>query len=345
MKKFILTCNPGIVNQLLLNKTLPREYLSDNWESILTNYQNSFNSVKFFYDRTGTIPHFLNIDSGRYPMPDTTNFSLSFEEVVEKRAKELLSIGKPINVSWSGGLDSTFTLFSLAKYANDPSQIKVYCTYNSIIESGDLFDLHIKDRFKYIVRTNTSVEKNYEIDDSIYVTGGMGNDLFSPGTKFGDRDTWMKFKDPGIEFKYLLDKPYESVLQESNLIFLEDFIKKSPRKIETLEDLRWWVSFSFNWYNCATNFYIGIGPEKSKRIHAFFESDDFQRWAMTNNDPVTKTGDYSDERWQLRESITEYTGCSKYSLNKTKSTSVLSQFGTEWLFLLNDYSNVYLQDL
>lgn len=248
-------------------------------------------------------------------------------------------------MSWSGGLDSTFTLFSLAKYANDLSQIKVYCTYNSIIESGDLFDRHIKDKFKFEVKTNTSIENNYTSADLIYVTGGMGNDIFYPGTRFGERDSWMKFIDPRTEFKYLLEQPYEKVLQESNLMFLEDFIKKSPRKIETLEDLRWWVSFSFNWYNCATNFYIGIGPEKSKRIHAFFESDDFQRWAMTNNDPVTKTGDYSDERWQLRESITEYTGCSKYSLNKKKSTSVLSQFGTEWLFLLNDYSNVYLQDL
>jgi hypothetical protein len=66
---------------------------------------------------------------------------------------------------------------------------------------------------------------------------------------------------------------------------------------------------------------------------------------MTNNDPQTKIGDYSDERWQMREKITEYTGDPTYSKNKKNVLSVMSTFGEDWVFLLNDYSNVYMADL
>ncbi len=66
---------------------------------------------------------------------------------------------------------------------------------------------------------------------------------------------------------------------------------------------------------------------------------------MYNKDPTTKTGDYTDDRWQLREMIAEYTGDNFYSTKKQNFLSVLSTFGNRWAFLLNDYSNVYLDDI
>jgi hypothetical protein len=345
----ILACNQKIVDAMIVAGQIPEQYLSENYKEKYHNIKENFPVDKFFYDRSGTIKHYLNVDSSRNPIPTAKTFDLSFNEVVETRAKELLNLGKPINVAWSGGLDSTFILFTLYHYANDKSQIKVYGTYSSIIESGYMFDKHIKDKFKFNIHTNKSYENNFKIpDNEIVVTGSPGNDLFYKDIDFSVNtyDKWMKFKNPVVNpvFVYA-DSPYYDVLEDSNLQFLEEFIKKSPRKIEILQDLRWWVCFCFNWYTTVNNCSVGVCPETAKKIHAFYNTEEFQLWSMYNKDPTTKVGDYSDDRWQLREMIAEYTGDTFYANNKQNFLSVLSSFGDKWLFLLNDYSNVYLDDL
>jgi hypothetical protein len=351
MKK-ILACNINVVDQLIEDGLLPEQYLAENYKQIYTNFKQKFPVQKFFYDRSGTIPHYLNVDATKSPIPTSTNFNLSFSEVVEKRAKELLALGKPINVSWSGGLDSTFILFTLYHYANDKSQIKVYGTYSSILESGSIFDKYIKNKFRYDIHVNTPYESNYQnIGDEIVVTGSPGNDIFykpigsinqAPINRY---DAWMVFKNPIVSPVYhYADQPYEQVLSYYNLEFLEEFIKKSPRKIETLQDLRWWVCFCFNWYTTLNNCSIGVSQSTAKKINCFYDTVDFQLWSIYNKDPTTKVGDYSDERWQLREMIAEYTGDSVYPTKKADFTSVLSTFGNKWLFLLNDYSNIYLDE-
>jgi hypothetical protein len=351
----IITCNQNIVDKLIQNGQMPEHYLAENYERHYKNFKTNFPiDGKFFYDRSGTIPHYMNVDSNKNPIPITDSFNLSFSEVVEKRAKELLALGKPINVSWSGGLDSTFILFTLRHYANDPSQIKVYGTYSSIIESGYMFDKYIKNNFKYDIHTNTSYENNYKNipDDEIIVTGSPGNDIFykdigEPNKGASNKyDSWMKFRNPVSNSVYsYADSPYEKVLDDSNLEFLEEFVKKSPRKIETLQDLRWWVCFCFNWYTTLYNNSVGVGSQVANKTHAFYNTDDFQLWSMYNKDLTTKVGDYSDDRWQLREMIAEYTGDDFYAAKKTNFLSVLSTFGDKWLFLMNDYSNVYVNDI
>ncbi len=104
--------------------------------------------------------------------------------------------------------------------------------------------------------------------------------------------------------------------------------------------MRWWIQFAFNWHTTKSNSYIQLPKERCEKIHAFFDSDEFQMWSITTNDPPTKTGDYSDERWQMREIIEEITGDRLYSKNKKNCTSVLSPFEPNWLFLMDDYSNV-----
>lgn len=343
----IIACNLKPTEALIESNLIPEQYLASNYKEVYNKYTSSFNTSKFLYDRTGTIPHYLNVDSSKYPIPNSDKFNLSFSEVVEKRAKELLALDKPINVSWSGGLDSTFILMTLYHYANDKSQIKVYGTYSSIIESGYFFDKYIKDKFHFDIHTNKTYKNNYKVGDEIVVTGSNGNDIFYKDIiQLNSYDSWMKFKDPVSDnIKRYADSPYSTVLQECNIEFLHEFIKNSPRKIETVQDLRWWVAFSFNWYTTASNSYIGVGKETASKIHSFFGCEDFQLWSMYNKDSPTKTGDYTDDRWQLREMISEYTGDEFYSKNKQNFLSVLSRYEHDWVFLLNDYSNIYMQDL
>lgn len=313
---------------------------------------NNFSKLSCLIDRTQSIPHFLDIDYSYSPIPSNTKFKLDFETVTKNRCLELLSLGKQINVSWSGGLDSTYVLFSLYHYANDPDQIKVYGTYNSIIESGSLFDKFIKNKINYSITTNRLATNNFSEEDCIYVTGSMSNQLFTPGLSFNrNRDCLLQFKDKfdeGEQDKYnsdlarMADMPYKDVLTDDCLEFLTPSILNSPKPINTLQELRWYSLFNYTWYSVLTNCHIGLEKSRSDRIHAFFNTDDFQLWAINNNDPVTKTGDYLDERWQLREAITQYTGDNYYSHNKKKFTSVLSPSPHNWLYLLNDHTNVFV---
>jgi hypothetical protein len=346
MKKSLITCNHKIVERLVYDNSLPEYYLNDNYKTIFNRYQSDFKCAKFMFDRSGNTPHYLNVDSNIFKIPTNTEFNLSFEEVSILRAKELLSLGKPINVSWSGGLDSTYVLCLLHYLAIDKSQVKVYGTYNSVLESGTLFDKFIRPNFEYDIHVNTSYKSNYPLTDEVYVTGSMGNNIFYQDLNFWQPDSWMKFKSPCENpiYKYA-EHPYEHVLQEDNLEFLHNSIVNSPRKLESLQDLRWWIQFAFNWHTTRSNSYVGLPQERCSNIHAFFASDEFQLWSITNNEPKTKVGDYSDERWQMREFIKDYIGDSYYSKNKKNQTSVLSSFENDWVFLLNDYSNIYLQDL
>jgi hypothetical protein len=213
-----------------------------------------------------------------------------------------------------------------------------------------MFDKYIKNNFKYDIHVNTSYEDNYKnIGDEIVVSGSPGNDIFYKPIGTIDQpplnryDAWMVFRDPSRGVYHYADSPYEQVLADCNLEFLQDFIKKSPRKIETLQDLRWWVCFCFNWYTTLNNSSIGVGLDTAKKLHHFYNTDDFQLWSIYNKDPITKVGDYSDDRWQLREMIYEYTRDNHYSTKKNDFISVLSKFDPNWLFLLNDYSNVCIK--
>jgi len=314
--------------------------------------KHNFSKDSFLVDRTQSIPHFLDIDYSYSPIPVNPNFNLDFNTIVKNRCIELLSTGKQINVAWSGGIDSTFVLLSLFHYANDPNQLKVYGTYNSIIESGDLFDRFIKNKIQYSIKVNTTAQNNFSEEDCIYVTGAMSNHLFVPGLSYNkSRDCLLKFKDnfnDGEQDKYnkdlarMADLSYKDVLTDECLEFLYPSILSSTKYINTLQDLRWYIIFNYKWYEVLLNCHIGLTKTRSDRIHAFFNTDDFQLWSIYNKDPVTKIGDYSDERWQLREAISNYIGDTSYSNNKKKFTSVLSSIPHNWLYLLNDHTNVFI---
>ena len=77
---------------------------------------NKHNAV---YDRSGMIPHYLNIAKGLHPMPNHIDgYNKSFYEIAEKRCKELLATNKVLEVMWSGGIDSTFILLTCTMHTS-----------------------------------------------------------------------------------------------------------------------------------------------------------------------------------------------------------------------------------
>ena len=344
MKKILYYECHHVSNIMKDERHLLQPFLSESAEKVFNSYEkyglNRYNAV---YDRSNSIPHFLNIQENAHPFPTIPeNFNKSFYDISEQRCKELLSLNKPIYVMWSGGLDSTYALFLLHHFANDKDQVKVYGTYNSIIESGDLFDRRIRDVMKYDISVAKNNNNRYNDPDGIYVSGMCGNQLFGP--------TDNMFATGGKAlFHHTLGTPetiYESYEKHVNpdlIEFLKPAIDASPRKIETVADLRWYCIFNLDWYTAVYEHKILIGGDRAKRIHGFFNTDDFQRWAITTKEPFTKVkGNPNTHRWQMRQVLDEMFGESHYASNKSKNISNFSVCDDYWILLLNDYHTVML---
>jgi hypothetical protein len=91
---------------------------------------------------------------------------------------------------------------------------------------------------------------------------------------------------PEIQFPNRDFKTFMLLIKEC-LEFLTPSIINSPKIINTLQDLRWYIIFNFTWYNVLTNALIGLEKNNASRVHAFFNTEDFQSWAIYNNDVET----------------------------------------------------------
>lgn len=337
--KQILFYNVGFVKQVVDQQPeILDGYLLDR--DLFYFYDKHKMNLNNVYDRTGSIPHYLNIKPGLLQIPSVEGFNKSFAQCVEERCKELLSLGKRINVVWSGGIDSTLVLCALLHFANDPKQITVYGTYTSILESGDFLEKRIIPKGVQLkIKVSSSRDFDDCSEDEIFVTGFFGNQLFGPTDNFSVNPavkTNISFFHHQFNGPDPLDD-YTKYIDPELHEFMLPCIKASPKKIETLRDLRWWFIFNLDWY--TAEFATRVNTNQQDNQYHFFNTDDFQRYVITTKEPFTKEiGNPLTHRWVMRELIEEWSGDSHYAWKKPKGVSNLGNPDPTWLLLLEDYS-------
>lgn len=294
------------------------------------------------YDRTKALPHFLDI-ADYHPMPVyDPAFNKSFNEIAEHRAKELIAMDKPIKVCWSGGIDSMYTLFMLNHFAKDKDQVTAFGSYISIIESGDVFDRFIKNHMRYDIRVSPNAATKQDSADEIWVTGFQGNQLFGPTDNFFASPNSPYLFHHTLGTKETIYEPYERHIHPEILEFLQPCIDASPKKLETVNDVRWYCIFNLDWYNGLYDIKSEMRSDKQSSIHHFFNTEDFQKWAITTKEPFTKIkGNPNTHRWQMRERLADF-GLVDYAKNKSKTISTFSTIHENWLLLLDNNQHVYL---
>jgi hypothetical protein len=223
-----------------------------------------------FIDRSETIPHYLKIKPLSKPQSFDSNFNLSFSDICSVQSLIILGLNKKVNVLWSGGLDSTTALVSLLANAKNKDQIRILANYNSIIESGYIYDTFFK-RFDAIIDTNGG--RNNFNEDEIYVTGALGNQLFSLGS-FNSNYDFANLNKPFID--YVNKKEYE---------FIFPALTKSPRTIETLEDYIWFKTFMFKWdHQRLAMINKWVQPNNVRKyldiFHGFYYHKEFEQWSI-----------------------------------------------------------------
>jgi hypothetical protein len=268
-----------------------------------------------FYDRTETLPHFLNFKN-LFPLaPFDSKFNKSFKQVCIERAEEIIAENKKVDVFWSGGLDSTVALIALLNAGIPRERLCVYMTHTSIFEY-EWFYYNVIKRLNLPTLIGTSGDVRKYIDwnsDSLIVTGEFGDQLLgsSVTSRWFDSD---------------IDKPYKDLIPGHLIDFMQPMMDGAHMKIDTLFEWLWYVVFTSKWQNIATRFTRSLDPEKHSqlipRLRHFFSSHDFQQWSRMYHASKPKRT-VLNYKQPLRDFIYEYTKDEKYYRLKKKGYSLV----------------------
>ena len=292
----------------------------------------------YAFDRTNTIIGPLR-ETNISPIPDfDINFNKSLKEICDSAATDILNEGKPVDIFWSGGVDSTLVVISFLNVCKDLSQINIVYDKGGINEYPLFYEKYVKDVTQEPIKT--WVYENVNLDDNIVVTGHPAGQLV-PSSNNSNYTTRLVqiLKRLGFDDCDLKAIPWQEVFSADigvfgNPMYDEYFIEhitpqveNTPLKIETIGDLNWWLSFSMKWQGenvraLLNNCIKKLNYQKMQNCKPFYATDDFQKWGMWNYDWNRKKV-LPPYKIDLKEIIYEFTKDEDYYINKKKESSGL----------------------
>ena len=305
-----------------------------------------FNGSISLIDRTGAINippvDCLILDHiPEYQEPKT------FRELSEERWQGIIdniNLGKKVIIFYSGGIDSTL-IACLALMHPEWRKHKehIYLAFNedSINENPTFFEKYLVPEFSNRL-LNASDFHTYIQDDSyVCVTGEFADNIFGSLTlksymdASGDFDAiHSKFESQGLPWllKKIKDPSHVSACND----MLHALLEKAPRRMVSNHDCFWWLNFATKWQ--AVKFRLvshAPTPElvdiMAKRVVHFFETKEFQLWALyTDEDKVVN--DWYSYKLPAKKLIAECNSDYEYFKYKTKYPSIPS---------LTRYSNMH----
>lgn len=259
-----------------------------------------------------------------------------FDELCLSRAKEILSCELPVNIYWSGGIDSTTALVSLILVATEENkldQINVKLQATSIIEYPLFFETYVKKMNYEIV--DMYFRRMIDFENYTVVTGELGDQLFGSmvldifeddknknWTEIFDSDKYFQF-DGEIQDNAAMalknSKRVRNFLREH----LENQVSKCPIEIKTVFDLYWWLNFSLKWNDVTFRTFAyktSLNKSYYENLQHFFQTEDFQIWSMLNHDKKIKN-DWRSYKYVMKDFIYQFTNDADYRDNKLKEQS------------------------
>ena len=287
------------------------------------------------FERTNTISSPLRI-TNISPIPEfDINFNKSLKEICDSAARDILNEGKPVDIFWSGGIDSTVVVISFLNVCKDLSQINVVYDKGGINEYPLFYEKYVKDVTQEPVKT--WVYENINLDDNIVVTGHPAQFLSQSygghhlGDLFGELERLGFAKD---DFKTI---PWQEVFSSDVTVFghpmydeyfiehITPQVENAPVRIETIGDLWWWLIFSMRWQTenirpIINNRIQKLDHQKMQNLKPFFSTDEFQKCAMWDYDRnLRKT--LPPFKKYLKDIIYDFTDDEDYYINKIKQMS------------------------
>jgi hypothetical protein len=290
-----------------------------------------------------------------------TSFSKTFAEIVDEQAlsiKPLIAQGEKFALFYSGGIDSTVVIFSLIKNltAEELKSIAICGSVDSILENPDVWRNHIYGKFTILdsathwmddviklgyrpitaepadllMGTVNSITMHHNYDGYIsHLSPSVRQNLKAIQYKASSEDThYSLYKD--IIIRYLAYDTSPEGLKFGELYYFKyvKCIETSSVPIHSLFDFFWWINFNLRWLNCLlrTPLYFNDTVPKKECIDktiAWFANEDFQRWAMVNNNNGQKIGKtIASYKYIAREYIRDFDKNQWYFYFKSKIESL-----------------------
>ena len=280
------------------------------------------------------------------PIPSVGKFNKTFEDCCMDAATDLWKLGKPIELFWSGGIDSSGALIALLETKSESDILNIRYTKDSIVEFPTMWEKLVKDRNDPVHDKKMLDESLFENDDIIKVTGECADQLFCSGImhnpqskidKLGDDwetvFTWdqSEFNPPtaiGKQMSWSEPEFARLKMQIAEIYFAH--VDIAPVEIVTIYDLLWWNIFCFNWQDMDSRIVLTYTttPHWQSTL-SFYNTEDFQRWAMTNkwiktNRNKRYKGTIQTHKQPAKDYINRYIKDEDYRKNKIKERSLIN---------------------
>lgn len=341
--------NPNLFSQLDPDNQLFQSRMPDILE-IETGRKKWDPGTHSLYSRKGKDNLFFSSDLKNMPgfrMPDyDKTFSKSWSTIMDDRCKSLhtSNFDKSWLVSWSGGIDSTGIVAAIMRNIpkSDWSNISIACNQMSVREHPRFFINYIQPNFTVVDSAETlfSAANNpsvYVIDgepaDQLFA-GGNGQTLTNCfGLEYMEKDA-VDDADLFIDFVAghgrIPGNPPGKTFAEWFYSRLIDNVQSVDVPINTFHDLLWWSYFNFSWISIKLRKLnqgdwakLDSAQPYLDRFIQWFDHDDFQQWAMHNNNSLEKYGESVGEYKKSAKSyIFEFDKDKYYMKYKAKASSM-----------------------
>ncbi|HJL15342.1 MAG TPA: hypothetical protein RMH99_06800 [Sandaracinaceae bacterium LLY-WYZ-13_1] len=288
--------------------------------------------AKFFgcgpIDRTQTLD--IGVDYGVVqPIPEERT-EASFGEVCDAVATDLAdearALDLPIQVAWSGGIDSTVALLALTKVLGargELSRLTVLVSTISMREYPWFYEHVIVDRLQ--TRPLGRALPDALSEEAITVTGEHGDQLFGSDHLAGlVKGGIAHLPWEHVVPSYVAEKLKGADRVDRVLRYLEPQVARAPAPITTAFDYIWWCNFSLKWQQVSLRVPVfrrgRIGPLHERTRH-FFGDARFQAWSLSNPQ-VRDVRDWRAYKLEAKKRILEATGDFEYFTTKEKEPSL-----------------------
>lgn len=243
-------------------------------------------------DRTGAmrLPLALETMPG-CELPPLSPRPLPFRECMLNRASEILAFarskGVPVAMMWSGGIDSTGALAALIRAGARRSEMMVLLGEDSIRAHHLFFERQIRDHFDYYSSAQWYTLLTGQL---VFVTGEPADQLMGTVMLWRGHEGLLN-----VFYRQAMPEAFTGLgMSRPSLdrwmAAFEESLRRAPCQISSFADATWWMTFTLFWQECVLRPYLKFANREQasalREFHRpFYDSPDFQRWAIARIEP------------------------------------------------------------
>jgi hypothetical protein len=278
---------------------------------------------------------------------------LTLDQVMQHRTQWYVDLAQPLDLCWSGGLDSTSLIVAFLKHAPHLDQLRVLYSPHSVYENRDFFEF-LQKNYPQIELLDMSGDVYLSSNFDQHLVTGHGGDEFTASL---DDSFYEKTGKAVLESSWQ-DYFYQQTHNQELIDFAEQYFALSGLNITTLMQARWWFYSATKTQCHATandSFVLNQSNADQRLVTGFFDCDDFESYIHYNTDVIINyDSGYRGYKQFLREYIYQF---DKNEARYNKSGKVNSaQFAlyinkktimtdSRWILKLSDNSVVRTKNL